>query len=110
MYWWRVDFMRWARRTLRPLFTRTVHITVTEDDLARGHRHSPTGCPVALATSRALGLTCWDIRITHNRLCWANHITIPAVPLPKEVTDRVALIDLREVVEPFAFDLRVPRF
>ena len=77
-----------------------MRIEVTDEDIVKGERCSPDLCPVALATSRALGKF---VSIPSGHSAW---IEKRLVKLPVEVHEFVRKFDAGRVpVKAFSFDL-----
>ena len=74
-------------------------ISVTAEDICRGKRRSPCGCPVALAIKRVIGMD----RVYVSRL--TVDILAKTVALPKEVTAFIIGFDMDRSGQPFTFEL-----
>ena len=78
-------------------------VNVTQEDIDNGRRRTCSGCPVALAISRA-----WGKRITVGPNDFgASH---ESIPLPREAMHFVELFDRghAKTLLPFSFVVEVP--
>lgn len=83
----------------------TVHVEVTEEDIANGQPFNCGKCPVALALSRAVpgckpfvGFAYFRLDAGHGRLS----------RLPERVIRFIGRFDGRDLARPFSFDLEIP--
>ena len=76
----------------------TVTIEVTAEDIAAGRMSACTGCPVALAMTRALG-TETRVYMLHGEFPDTDEM----FALPATVRSFIRAFDAGEGVEPFAF-------
>lgn len=78
-----------------------VHVEVTATDIRRGKRLDRAACPVARAVRRATGRN-WKV-LNSRMYCGAAE-----VKTPPEVEKFIYCFDMRETVQPFAFDVDLP--
>jgi hypothetical protein len=92
-----------------------VTVEVTAEDIARGARGSPSGCPVALAVCRAIGTAPVhgeiDVDPEGIHLRGRRDFYKASRPLPDEAQEFIGRFDRGLTVEPFAFSVavRLPR-
>lgn len=87
--------------------TTTVAVNVSQKDIKLGKKGECSGCPVAIAVKRQLGLLdCYvgspDIDLVPRNGRWFS------TAMPTVVSRFVMLFDRREPVSPFTFTLEVP--
>ena len=82
---------------------RTVRVTVTAADIARGRPYTPDACPVALAIERALGT--WATVLVNRVYTTVGRHTVVN---PGSVREFVERFDERFPVAPFEFELVLP--
>lgn len=76
-------------------------IEVTQEDIDKGERGSCSGCPVALAMKRALGV---QTLLVEDDAAWTN---MEEYLLPDPVPDFIGDFDTGEPVKPFTFELPI---
>ena len=84
-------------------------IDVTQSDIDAGQRDSVDDCPIAIAASRCLGVTCAAFGKTIDFRDSRGFFDGYAVT-PQEVRDFISAFDSfgRGAVKPMSFDLEVP--
>lgn len=88
-----------------------VQITVTADDIARGHREGCQNCPVAFALWR-VALDAVDMVVMRDDVkfyrCGGGRN--PIRKFPREVTRFIDDFDAGRPVAPFSFSLSIPEY
>lgn len=79
-----------------------IEICVTEDDIAKGARHDPHSCPIAIAMKRTLSVD-W---VSAERMFLDNHAQDKAAITPRVARNFMDAFDRGAAVEPFCFDAR----
>jgi hypothetical protein len=82
----------------------TITVTVTQEDIDNGMRHTPCACPIALATAREAGTGC-DVSVGATRLniYRAGPASRTRYRLPGDARDFICRFDLDLSVRPFTF-------
>lgn len=77
-------------------------VNVTEQDIKVGARFDPTGCPISLAVSRAMG--CFA-ETRGFEITLHNGSTSIQVDVPRSVRERIYAFDTYGKMEPFSFEI-----
>jgi hypothetical protein len=90
--------------------TRLIHVSVTEEDIKRGERHSLIRCPVYLAMRRVcprMRFAVNSIKILRGNYLCSHHNDYRDVPWPREVRRFIDRFDSGEKVTPIEFDMYI---
>ena len=89
--------------------SRTVVVSVTQEDIAAGEPCEALSCPVAIAIRRATGLRTY---VDEDTIALGERYRggpfVVSLPPPPEVTRFVDRFDHRRPVSPFTFTLELP--
>jgi hypothetical protein len=85
-----------------------VRVKVTRADIRQGIRHDAEYCPVARATSRALGIArLGSLEVNPGHI--GRRSGSPDIPLPLHVSARILTYDVFRFMFPFSFTVKVPK-
>lgn len=93
-----LDAARIAAEAAKP---KTVHVSVTQEDIDKGVRRSSSSCPNYLAVARALGRS--DIHVGVFFVCDTTYDRI--TDMPAVAGDWIRRFDAQMPVEPIEYDL-----
>lgn len=86
-------------------------IEITAEDIENGKKQSVFACPVALAMCRALRIYPFEHSISvYSEDIVFCHDDTSKILLPSQVTDIIDKYDSNQGMNPFSFELEIPKF